>query len=48
MSSNPRNRSTAAGIGGMEQHPLYVDPLPACGGGGGSRFASGVLWPRRE
>jgi hypothetical protein len=39
--------ATAAGIGGIGQHPLYVNQLPLGGAGGGSRPASGVLWPRR-
>jgi hypothetical protein len=37
--------ATAAGIGGMQQHPLYRHQLGSSGGTG--RPTAGVLWPRR-
>jgi hypothetical protein len=39
--------ATAAGIGGMQQHPLYSQQPAGSGGGGNGRPAAGVLWPRR-
>ncbi len=46
----------AAGLAGVQQHPLYAQQLAAAGGlgggtgsgGGSGRPATGVLWPRRQ